>query len=129
MIKECFNCGSSDISDCGVNYQIDNPFFGKMTTGNHHVFRCNECGMMLLDEKCRAFLKLLQQDIIDDYLTEHHNPAMFRQEYMTESDIIGKIGFIPELLMTIEFNGKKLFWIPSVDKFIENGKDGRLKII
>lgn len=129
MIQECFDCGSKNIRDCGDNFFIDNPFFGRFSTGSNHVFKCNDCGMLLLDKKCRRYLRMLQNNKISEYLLKYHNPQKFSHKYMPESDVLGKIGFIPELVMKIKINGQNLFWKPSVDKFIKNGKDGRIQIV
>lgn len=66
---------------------------------------------------------------MERYLNEHCNPSLCQDEYMSESEVVEKIGFIPELAMKTRHEGKTLFWKKSIDKFKENGADGRINIV
>ena len=128
-ISECFNCGSKSIIDLGDDYCFSSPFYGDVSSDEHHVFKCSSCGMILMNYDTRRYLKIKIENIVQDFLMLFHCPYACKDEYLSEEDVKLQIGcFNDEFVMHVTTNGKKLYWKPSVEKYAQFN-DGRIKII
>ena len=128
-IDRCFDCGSRKIVDLGDDYEIDNPFLGKVSSGSNHVFKCLDCGMLLMDKKCRDDFKEQCQSKVESFLLNFHNPKVNFNEYTVESMLKSMVReYDEDFIFHLNFNGIKMFWKKSVEKYLESGKDGRISI-
>ena len=128
IIRECFDCGGKSIVDLGDNYCFSNPFYGDLSSGDYHVFKCRDCGMILMDYNAREHLRCEAEGIVQDFLMSVHCPGKCMDEYLNEAEVKTRIGeFNDDLVMHVKIDGEKLYWKPSVEQYAQSN-DGRIKI-
>ena len=132
FVMKCIHCDGEVVEI--LPYTEDDPYFGHISIDIPDE-KCTKCGACYMTYELSQARTAEFQKRIRNFLLTKHDPARFPDEYYNVDETTEILELkrpidsqlYEYLIYRVEFEGRLLFWKPSVDLF-KHTRDGRFKV-